>query len=129
MTRENITVLESLEVILKKLVSSNPKITMATISTVEGLPILSVLPRKANETIISAMVATLLSISERTVVEMEIGKFKQLFVKGINGFLLVFDAEVAVVAVSTNKDAQLGLVIFECERAALEISKILSSEN
>jgi predicted regulator of Ras-like GTPase activity (Roadblock/LC7/MglB family) len=129
MTGENNTVLERLESILKKLVSSNSSITMATITTVEGLPILSVLPRKANETIISAMVATLLSLSERTVVEMEIGQFKQLFIKGINGFLLVFDAEVAVVAVSTNKNAQLGLVIFECERAALEISKILSSDN
>ncbi|MHA1915952.1 MAG: roadblock/LC7 domain-containing protein [Promethearchaeota archaeon] len=129
MTGDNNTVLERLEAVLKKLVSSNSKITMATITTVEGLPILSVLPRKANETIISAMVATLLSLSERTVVEMEIGEFKQLFIKGINGFLLVFDAEVSVLAVSTNKDAQLGLIIFECERTALEITKILSSDD
>ena len=129
MTGEENNILEKLEVVLKKLVSSNTSITMATITTVEGLPILSVLPRKANETIISAMVATLLSLAERTVVEMEIGKFKQLFIQGIEGFLLVFDAEVAVLAVSTKRSAQLGLIIFECERAALEISRILSSED
>ncbi|MFW9782467.1 MAG: roadblock/LC7 domain-containing protein [Candidatus Heimdallarchaeota archaeon] len=124
MLEENKT-LEKLEAILKKLIASNTELTMATITTIEGLPILSVLPRKSNETIISAMVATLLSLSERTVAEMEIGIFNQLSIQGIDGSLLVFDAEVAVLAVSTTAKAQLGLIIFECERAALEIANIL----
>lgn len=124
MLEENKT-LEKLEAILKKLIASNTELTMATITTIEGLPILSVLPRKSNETIISAMVATLLSLSERTVAEMEIGIFNQLSIQGVDGSLLVFDAEVAVLAVSTTAKAQLGLIIFECERTALEIANIL----
>lgn len=117
--------LEELEVILKRLLSNNPSITIATISSIEGLPILSLIPREYNETIISAMVATLLSLSERAVIEMKIGEFKQLYIKGIDGYLLVFEAESAVLAVSTTDKAKLGLIFLECERASLEISKIL----
>jgi predicted regulator of Ras-like GTPase activity (Roadblock/LC7/MglB family) len=112
MVLEQNKTLEKLEAILKKLIASNTELTMATITTIEGLPILSVLPRKSNETIVSAMVATLLSLSERTVAEMEIGIFNQLSIQGVDGSLLVFDAEVAVFAVSTTPKTQLGLIIF-----------------
>ncbi|MBA7522153.1 hypothetical protein ES705_14270 [subsurface metagenome] len=124
MSEEN-NFLEELEATLKRLLSNNPTITIATISSIEGLPILSILPRGANETIISAMVATLLSLSERAVIEMKIGEFKQLFIKGIEGYLLVFEADSAVLAVFTTYKAKLGLIFLECERASLEISEIM----
>ncbi len=117
--------LEELERILKRLLSNNPSITIATISSIEGLPILSLIPRGFNETIISAMVATLLSLSERAVIEMKIGEFKQLYIKGIEGYLLVFEADYAVLAVSTTDKAKLGLIFLECERAAREIAEII----
>ncbi|MBY8992583.1 MAG: roadblock/LC7 domain-containing protein [Candidatus Lokiarchaeota archaeon] len=117
--------LARLEKVLKRLLSDNPSITIATISSVEGLPILSFLPKGSNETIVSAMVATLLSLSERAVVEMELGEFTQLFIKGIDGYLLVFEAGIAVLAVSTTTKAKLGLIFLECERAAREIAEIM----
>ncbi|MFW9876448.1 MAG: roadblock/LC7 domain-containing protein [Candidatus Thorarchaeota archaeon] len=122
---EEYNYLEELEVILKRLLSNNPSITIATISSMEGLPILSLIPRRSNETIISAMVAALLSLSEKAVMEMKIGEFKQLLIKGIDGNLLVFEADTAVLAVSTTMEAKLGLIFLECERASHEISKIL----
>ncbi len=124
MSEENNTI-EELEKVLKKLLTGNPDITVAIITTIEGLPILSVIPRGANETIISAMVATLLSLSERAVIEMEIGEFNQLYIKGVEGYLLVFDATPAALAVSTTIKAKMGLIFFECERASAEISNIL----
>ena len=123
---DNITA--KLEAILKKLLSSNRDISIAVITSMEGLPIVSILPRGYNETRIAAMVATLLSLSERTVIDMEIGEFKQIFIKGDDGYLLVFEAEPAVLAVSTTQDAKLGLIFFECERILPEISKILKKE-
>ena len=120
--------IEKLELILKRLLASNRDITLAIITSMEGLPILSILPRGYNETRIAAMVATLLSLSERTVIDMEIGVFKQIYIKGIDGYLLVFEAEPAVLAVSTTEKAKLGLIFFECERASHEISKILKKE-
>lgn len=128
MVEENNT-LEKLETVLKKLLASNRDITVAVITSMEGLPILSILPRGYNETRISAMVATLLSISERTVIDMEIGEFNQIYIKGLDGYLLVFEAEPAVLAVSTTKKVKLGLVYFECERVSKEISKILKEKN
>jgi predicted regulator of Ras-like GTPase activity (Roadblock/LC7/MglB family) len=119
---------EELERVLKKLLKNNPEIALAIITSMEGLPIVSILPRRYNETRLSAMVATLLSLSERTVIDMEIGLFKQIFIKGIEGYLLIFDAEEAVLAVSTTEKAKLGLVFLECEHASHEISKILKSE-
>ncbi|NVM35594.1 MAG: roadblock/LC7 domain-containing protein [Candidatus Lokiarchaeota archaeon] len=127
MVNEN-NIIEKLELILKKLLASNRDITIAIITTMEGLPILSILPRRYNETRISAMVATMLSLSERAIIEMEIGEFKQIFIKGNDGYLLVFDAELAVLAVSTTEKAKLGLIFLECERASHEISKILKKE-
>ncbi|GAG56901.1 unnamed protein product [marine sediment metagenome] len=124
MSEEN-NFLEELEATLKRLLSNNPSITIATISSIEGLPILSIIPRGSNETIIAAMVATLLSLSERAVIEMKIGEFKQLYIKGIEGYLLVFEADSAVLAVSTTDKAKLGLIFLECERASLEISRIM----
>ncbi|MFX0038809.1 MAG: roadblock/LC7 domain-containing protein [Promethearchaeota archaeon] len=125
---EDDTITAKLEVVLRKVLASNREITLAIITTIEGLPILSILPRGYNETRIAAMVATLLSLSERTVVDMEIGVFNQIFIKGIDGYLLIFDAEAAVLAVSTTEKAKLGLVFLECERACQEISKILRKE-
>ena len=123
---DNIT--SKLEVVLKKLLASNREITLAIISTMEGLPILLILPREYNETRLSAMVATLLSLSERSVVDMEIGIFEQIFIKGLDGYLLIFNSEQAVLAVSATEKAKLGLVFLECERASHSISKILKKE-
>ncbi len=123
---DNIT--DKLEAVLKKLLSNNREITLAIITSMEGLPITSILPRGYNETRLSAMIATLLSLSERTVIDMEIGIFNQIFVKGLDGYLLIFDAEIAVLAVSTTEKVQLGLVILECERASYQIAKILRKE-
>ena len=127
MSEKNNTI-EKLEKVLKKLLIDNPNITVAIITSIEGLPIVSILPRGVNETIVSAMVATLLSLSERAVMEMKIGEFSQLFVKGIDGYLLVFKAEPAVLSVSATEDTKLGLLFFECERVSLEISRIFKNK-
>ena len=123
---DNITT--KLDVVLKRVLASNREITLAIITTMEGLPILSILPRGYNETRISAMVATLLSLSERSVVDMDIGIFKQIFIKGLDGYLLIFNSEQAVLAVSTTEKVKLGLVFLECERASHDISKIMKEE-
>ncbi|KKN10656.1 hypothetical protein LCGC14_1034410 [marine sediment metagenome] len=124
MSEKNDTV-EKLEKVLKKLLINNPDITVAIITSIEGLPILSIIPKKTDETIISAMVSALLSLSERAVIDMKIGRFQQLFIEGIDGYLLVFEALPAVLSVSATKKAKLGLIFFECERTSHEISQIL----
>lgn len=108
---------ENLDDILKKLLASIPEVKAAAIVSTEGLPIASALPQGVDETRIAAMTATLLSIAERSVIEMEKGEFDQLYIKGSDGYLLVLQAGPnAVLTISTTKEARLGLIFLDLKR-------------
>lgn len=120
------TTTDTLDDILKKLLSAIPEVKAAAIVSAEGLPIASALPQGVDETRIAAMTAALLSLSERAVIEMEKGEFEQLYVKGGEGYLLVLQAGPnAVLTVSTTKDVRLGLIFLDCKRTTEKIAKLI----
>jgi predicted regulator of Ras-like GTPase activity (Roadblock/LC7/MglB family) len=117
---------ENLDDILKKLLAAIPEVKAAAIVSAEGLPIASALPQGVDETRIAAMTAALLSLAERSVIEMEKGLFDQLYVKGSDGYLLVLQAGPnAVLTVSTTKDVRLGLIFLDCKRTCEKIAKLI----
>ncbi len=117
---------DSLDDILKKLLAAIPEVKAAAIVSAEGLPIASALPQGVDETRIAAMTAALLSLAERSVIEMEKGEFDQLYVKGSDGYLLVLQAGPnAVLTVSTTKDVRLGLIFLDCKRTCEKIAKLI----
>ena len=117
---------ESLDEILKKLLSAIPEVKAAAIVSVEGLPIASALPQGIDETRIAAMTAALLSLAERAIQEMRKGDFEQVYVKGTDGYLLVLAAGLnAVLTVSTTKDVRLGLIFLDCKRTCEKIAKLI----
>jgi len=117
---------ETLDIILKKLLSAIPEVKAAAIVSVEGLPIASALPQGIDETRIAAMTAALLSLAERAIQEMRKGDFEQVYVKGTDGYLLVLAAgQNAVLTVSTTKDVRLGLIFLDCKRTCDKIAKII----
>jgi predicted regulator of Ras-like GTPase activity (Roadblock/LC7/MglB family) len=117
---------ENLDDILKKLLAAIPEVKAAAIVSAEGLPIASALPQGVDETRIAAMTAALLSLAERSVIEMEKGEFDQLYVKGSDGYLLVLQAGPnAVLTVSTTKDVRLGLIFLDCKRTCEKIAKLI----
>ena len=117
---------DTLDDILKKLLSAIPEVKAAAIVSAEGLPIASALPQGVDETRIAAMTAALLSLSERAVIEMDKGEFEQLYVKGGEGYLLVLQAGPnAVLTVSTTKDVRLGLIFLDCKRTTEKIAKLI----
>ena len=117
---------ENLDDILKKLLSAIPEVKAAAIVSAEGLPIASALPQGVDETRIAAMTAALLSLAERSVIEMEKGEFNQLYVKGSDGYLLVLQAGPnAVLTVSTTKDVRLGLIFLDYKRTCEKIVKLI----
>ena len=123
-TMENTS--ETLDDILKKLLSAIPEVKAAAIVSAEGLPIASALPQGIDETRIAAMTAALLSLAERSVIEMEKGEFEQLYVRGNEGYLLVLQAGPnAVLTVSTTKDVRLGLIFLDCKRTTEKIAKLI----
>jgi predicted regulator of Ras-like GTPase activity (Roadblock/LC7/MglB family) len=117
---------DSLDEILKKLLAAIPEVKAAAIVSAEGLPIASALPQGVDETRIAAMTAALLSLAERSVIEMEKGEFDQLYVKGSDGYLLVLQAGPnAVLTVSTTKDVRLGLIFLDCKRTCEKIAELI----
>ena len=117
---------ETLDDILKKLLNAIPEVKAAAIVSAEGLPIASALPQGIDETRIAAMTAALLSLAERSVIEMEKGEFEQLYVRGNEGYLLVLQAGPnAVLTVSTTKDVRLGLIFLDCKRTTEKIAKLI----
>ncbi|MHA2038821.1 MAG: roadblock/LC7 domain-containing protein [Candidatus Hodarchaeales archaeon] len=117
---------ENLDEILKKLLAAMPEVRAAAIVSAEGLPIASALPQGVDETRIAAMTAALLSLAERSVIEMEKGEFSELYVKGTDGYLLVMEAGPnAVLTVSTTKDVRLGLIFLDCKRTCEKIAKLI----
>ena len=117
---------ENLDEILKKLLSAIPEVTSAAIVSAEGLPIASALPQGIDETRIAAMTAALLSLAERSVIELSKGEFEQLYIKGDEGYLLVLQAGPnAVLTVSTTKDVRLGLIFLDCKRTCDKIAKLI----
>jgi len=117
---------ETLDVILKKLLSAIPEVKAAAIVSVEGLPIASALPQGIDETRIAAMTAALLSLAERAIQEMRKGDFEQVYVKGSDGYLLVLAAGLnAVLTVSTTKDVRLVLIFLDCKRTCDKIAKLI----
>jgi len=117
---------ESLDTILKSLLSAIPEVKAAAIVSVEGLPIASALPQGVDETRIAAMTAALLSLAERAALELNKGEFEQVYVKGSSGYLLVLSAgQNAVLTVSTTKDVRLGLIFLDCRRTCEKIAKLI----
>ena len=117
---------ENLDDILKKLLSAIPEVKAAAIVSAEGLPIASALPQGVDETRIAAMTAALLSLAERSVIELEKGEFDQLYVKGSEGYLLVLQAGPnAVLTVSTTSDVKLGLIFLDCRRTCEKIAQLI----
>lgn len=117
---------KNLEALLHMFLLKNPNINAAAVITTEGLPILSAISHRLDETRIAAMSATLLSLAERAIEEMERGDFNELFIKGTEGYLILTQAGPhAVLMLSTTLDVQLGLLFFECERICEKIAYLI----
>ena len=110
---------------LDKLLGAIPEVTSALIVSTEGRPIAYALPQDTDETKMAAITSALLSLSERAIIEMEKGDFDQLYIKGSEGYLVVMQAGPnAVMAVSTRKDARLGLILLDCRRTCERIARM-----
>ncbi len=110
---------------LNKLLGAIPEISSVFIVSAEGLPIAHALPQGVDETRIAAMTSALLSLSERAIIEIGKGDFDQLYIKGREGYFIVMQAGPnAVMALSTTKEARLGLILLDCRRMCEKIAKM-----
>ncbi len=112
--------------ILSDLNGSSADIEASAVLSTDGLMMDSLLPAGMDEDRVGAMSAAMLSLGDRTSVELERGKLEQVLIKGDKGFILMTYAGTdAVVTVLTKPEARLGLIFLDVKRAADGIAKIL----
>ncbi|MHA1368596.1 MAG: roadblock/LC7 domain-containing protein [Promethearchaeota archaeon] len=117
---------EELITILRDMQANNGEIQAGAIVGVQGLPIASQLPRDANEGIVSAMAAALLSVSQRACVELNRGELKRLIIEGDNGlFICVSAGSNSILTILASPDSKLGMLYLDMEKACKKIEKIL----
>ena len=118
--------LENLDSILVKLINTIPEVQAATIVSVEGEVIATVLPQDVDGITIAVMTAALLSLAESAINLIKSGEFEQLFIQGKDGYLLVLPAGLkAVLSVSTTRDVRIGLIFLDCLQTAEKIANLI----
>ncbi len=95
--------------------------------SLEGLPLVSLVLERIEETRFAAMTAAMLSLGERVATELNKGLLKKIFVEGNHGYIISMQAgENAVLTVSATAETKLGLLFLDMERASGKIAKILT---
>ncbi|MCS7072350.1 MAG: roadblock/LC7 domain-containing protein [Candidatus Flexifilum sp.] len=117
---------ETLVARLRDLQASSGEVEASAIVSMDGLSIASSLPMGMEEDRVSAMSAAMLSLGERISFELGRGTLQQVFVKGVNGYvILTAVGKEAVLTVLARKEARLGLILLEIARATNDLSQLL----
>jgi len=117
---------ESVNRVLRNLQAGTPDVEACALVSEDGLMIASALPQHVDETRVAGMTATLASLGIRAAEELERGEVEQVFVKGKNGYAMMFQAsDNSLLLVLTSKNAKLGLIFLDAQRAAAQIQKVL----
>ncbi len=111
---------------LRDLQASSGDVEAAAIVSVDGLSMASSLPANIEEDRVSAMSAAMLSLGERISSELGRGELEQVYVKGQNGYVILNAVgEEAVLTVLARKDAKLGLIFLDINRAVESLVSVV----
>jgi len=111
---------------LQELRVSTTDIEASALVSVDGLIMASDLPVDVEEDRVSAMSAAMLSLGKRIAGELGLGILDQVYVHGDNGYVIVISVgEEAVLTSLARQDANLGLVLLDMRRAAIDLARLL----
>lgn len=120
------TRVEQLNHVLRALQSGSPDLEATALISEDGLVIASALPQHIQEMRVAGMAATLLSLGERSASELARGSLQQVLIRGDEGYVVMTRAGSGTLLLAlTTREAKLGLVFYDMERAASEIRRIL----
>ncbi len=118
--------LNKLKYLLETISAENDEIQGSTIVSTQGLPIVSLLEKGANDGIISAMSAAIQSVGARAAEELKRGKLKRILLEGDKGTMIMTAAGPNAILVTLAKaDASLGVIFMLMESLANKIEAIL----
>ncbi len=111
---------------LNAFMTSSPDVQAAALVSLDGFIIASALPKGMQEDRVGAMSAAILGLGERAAAELGRGHLTQVFIEGADGYVLLISAgDRAVMTSLADKDAKLGLVLYDMKSTAGRIGEIL----
>lgn len=113
---------------LRQLLEKSEDIEAAAVVSMDGFMMASALPAGYDEDRLGAMSAALLSLGERTALELGRGELAQVFVEGTQGYVFLLAAgEDAVLSAIVRRGSKLGLVLYDIRNAAKNVEGIIES--
>ena len=117
---------EKIQDVLRGLRSASPDIIGASVVSIDGFVIASVLPAEIDEELVSGMAAAMLGVGERISSELMGSGMEQTYVRSQKGYVVLNAVGGdSVLVVLTTKEAKLGLVFIELKRRCAELAKII----
>jgi hypothetical protein len=111
---------------LDRLMEDSQDILAAALVSLDGFTMASALPDGMAEDRVGAMSAAILGLGERAAVELGRGQLSQVFIEGDSGYVMLIAAgQRAVLTCLADKEAKLGLVLYDMRAAAGNIAGIL----
>jgi predicted regulator of Ras-like GTPase activity (Roadblock/LC7/MglB family) len=125
----SIDTVDEIQRVLKSMDDGTPGVEASAIVSVQGLPIVSAMPRDVDDSIIAAMSAAILGVSERATRELARGKLQQILIQGDEGYVILKRAgEDALLAVMAKGNSNLGMIFIVMKGVAQKISLLLAQK-
>jgi uncharacterized protein len=117
---------ERIQEVLRGFRTASPEIVGASVVSIEGFVIASVLPSEIDEELVSGMAAAMLGVGERISSELMGSAMEQTYVRSEKGYVVLNAVGAdSVLVLLTTKEAKLGLVFIELRRRCAELAKII----
>jgi predicted regulator of Ras-like GTPase activity (Roadblock/LC7/MglB family) len=121
---------DEIQRILKSMEASTPGIEASALVSIQGLPIVSAMPRGVDDSIIAAMSAAILGVGERASKELSRGNLQQILIQGDTGYIILKRAgEEALLAVMTKSDSNLGMIFLMMKGVAQKLSLLMAKRS
>lgn len=117
---------EQLAEVLRNLVSGSTDIQGVAVISMDGLVIAAELPTKLDQARVGAVAAGILSLSGRSVGQLQRGELQQTLIQGTEGNVIItYAGKNAAFVALTGKDVNLGMAFLEAREGAQKVSEIL----
>lgn len=117
---------ERLAMALNDLMDDSLDIQAAALVSLDGFTMASALPDNMHEDRVGAMSAAILGLGERAAAELGKGQLSQVFIEGEDGYVMLIAAgDRAVLTCLADREAKLGLVLYDMRVSAEKIADIL----
>jgi predicted regulator of Ras-like GTPase activity (Roadblock/LC7/MglB family) len=118
--------LDKIKDLLKEVTSRTAEIEGAALVSYDGIMIANALQRDSPQEIVAAITATLLNLGKLSVEVLQLGNLEQVFIKCQSGYIVIGRAgDTNVVTLIAKRDAKLGILINETNKAAEDLLKVL----